>query len=168
MILGCQRHNGIHLTGHPRIMDRYNGSGLLCDGSLYELFVHVHGIRPDIDKYRHGSPEHKCIGGGHKSVGGHNHFLPRSDAAQQCRQLRCMRTGSCQQTFCGFGLLFNPFITLFRICAVPADFLVSDTFLNILHGLIYIWRYIKINHILSPIPVSMLQSLHPAHFLSLY
>ena len=140
-------HDRVHLAGHAGIVDGHDGPGPLRHRSLYELFVQIHGIRPDVHEHRDGSPQHESVRGGHEGEGRHDDLIPGlNPGEQQRRQLRGMGAGSGQQAFRRAGLLLDPFVAFLRIAPVAADFLVRDAFLDILHGFRGIWGYIKSNH----------------------
>ena len=146
-------HNRIHLTAHARIMHRRNNLCARRDGVLNLFLVHVHGVRPDIHKHRRGSPQYKGIGGRHKGVGGHDHFIPRFYIRKQRRQLRGVGTGSSEQALRRARLFFNPLAALCRKRPVTADFFI-------VHGLPHILKffsckggYVKVNlHDSIPFP----------------
>ena len=145
----CDLHDGIHLAGHARIVHGHNGFRPLCHRSLYELLVHIHGIRPDIHEHGHSPPQHKGVRRGHKGIGRHDDLVPGADLIhQKGSQLRGMGAGGGQQAFRGAGLFLDPFIAFFRIRPVAADLLVLHTFPDIAHGIFGIGRYIKVYHIL--------------------
>ena len=120
----CNIHDLVHLTAHSGVMNRNDPTGFLRDGVLDQLFIHVHGIRTDIHEHGHGPAQHEGVRSGYEGEGGHNHFVPRPDAAQKRGQLRSMGAGSGHQAFRRSGALLEPPAGLFGKFPIPADFLV--------------------------------------------
>ncbi|MNW20727.1 hypothetical protein D3C71_2212570 [compost metagenome] len=58
-----QRHNGIHLTGHARIMYRHNRFGPVGDRRFNQALINIHGVWTYIDKHNGRPAQHEGIGG---------------------------------------------------------------------------------------------------------
>ncbi|MNS89325.1 hypothetical protein D3C71_1441560 [compost metagenome] len=58
-----QRHDGVHLAGHPGVMHRHDSACLIGDSRFDFSLIDVHGIRTQIDKHHGGPAQHEGIGG---------------------------------------------------------------------------------------------------------
>ena len=146
----CNFQYFIHLTGNTRIVHRQDGLRPVRYRCLDQILINIHCIWPDIHKDRRGSPQYEGVGCGYKSIGRHNHFIPRPHIRQQCCQLRRMSTGCGQQAFSCPCPLFNPLTAFFCKFPVSADFLLFNGLTDIMQFFPRIGRYIKYDHFTPP------------------
>src|SRR6185369_10452623 len=112
-------HDGIHLTGHARIMNNNDCPGFLGNSSLNLSFIEIQSIRADIYKDRRCASQNKGIGCRDKSVGRHYYFITRLDICKNGGHLQSRRTGIGHERLFAANPFFQPGMTLAGEWAVP-------------------------------------------------
>ena len=91
------RHDLVHFATNAGIMNRENGSRARRYRRFDEALVDVQRVRADVDEHRRRAAQHDGVGGGDEGVGRQNHFVARTEAAQQRRHLERCGAGRGQQ-----------------------------------------------------------------------
>ena len=85
-------HDGVHLAGHPGVVNRHNRPGAGGHCILEQALVKVQSVFPHVDENGTGPAQDECVGGGGESIRGHDDLVPGLDIGQQSRQLERCRT----------------------------------------------------------------------------
>ena len=149
IVLSGDFHDGIHLTGHARIVDRNDHTGLIGNGCLDLGLVNVHGIRTNIHKYKLCTSQHKGIGRRRESKAGQDHLISGLQITKKSSHLQCVAARGGQEHLLAFRHLLQQLVAFLCKLSITTNFMCSDCFGNILHLFAYIRRSIKRNHVSS-------------------
>ena len=93
-----QRHDGIHIAGHARIVHHHYHPRLFVYQRLYVLRCHVRVVSPAVGKSYHCPFADKRDGRRHKRVRRHYHLVARLQVAQHGAHLQRIRARRAEQT----------------------------------------------------------------------
>ena len=139
-------HNGIHLTGHARVVHNNDCFGAVSDGRLNLALINIHRVGADIHKDQPRTHQHS---GGRRTgegVAGQNHLVTGLKPAQQHGHIQRRGAARRQQNLLCAETFLHPCVALFGKRAVSADFVRCDCLFDVANLIPGTGRDIKLNH----------------------
>jgi len=89
--------NRVHLTTHTSVVDRDDRLCARRDEALKQPFIHVQGVRANVDEHRSSTLQHERVDRGDERERRHDHLVVRLNIEQKRRHLQGVGAGSGQQ-----------------------------------------------------------------------
>ena len=125
------RHDGVHLAGHPCVVHRHDGARPLRDGGLDLTLVDIESVGPDVDEDGHAAAKHERVGGRDERERRHDDFVARLNAGDKRRHLERSRAGLRQERPAASDRICQPLFAPPRELPVARQMRPVDRFANV-------------------------------------
>ena len=125
------RHDGIHLAAHSRVVNGHDRSGFRRNGGLDQGLIDIERIMPNVDEYRHASPQYKSIGSRDERVGRHDDLIPGLDMSKNRRHFQGGRAGMRQQCLAASDAVLQPGAAFLRKNAISREMTIGVSLAHI-------------------------------------
>ena len=143
------RHDGVHLTRHSRVVNRHNRARFIRDCRFNQRLIDVHGIRANIHKDDFRTTQDKGIRRRNEGIARHDHFIARLDIQQQRRHFQRCGTGRGQQDFSAVKPLLHPLLAATGKTTVTTEFAAAHSRLHIVEFSAHDGWCVKWNHLVT-------------------
>ena len=149
VVLFGDGHDGVHFTGHARVMHRNNRPRFVGDRRFNQRFVDVHSIRTDIHKHDFRPAQDKRVRRGDEGVARHDHFIAGLNIQQQRGHFERCGTGRRQQHLGTVKTLLHPLLAATGKTTVATELAAAHSRLHVIKFSAHNGRRVKWNHLVT-------------------